>query len=862
MINNKNSSIIIIVAAVVFISLIVLSVGGYFVAEFFAYRYVNKWADKLVELDEQNKLSSSFGAAWADILKEAEMQKNVEKLSRNPRIFNENEEKENNSEFGIRNSELRNYPSLKIVGELNKIPPFTNRITINDRNGLRIAQISTDHTRIPFDSLPNNLVTAIVAAEDKTFFTNNYGFDFDSFTRAIVRAALDFPKSGKFRPKGTSTITQQVAKMLVSQLTDDGQRVVARNTDRKLQEIKIAGALRKLYTPEEIMEFYFNHCITSSFGLVGVQDIATQLWGKSVSKLSDAEAVYVSRMVKWGMNYPQKIRNQCKIDMPRIQKSFGWSDEKAAEVLTEIAQLAFAKPKQIVSENEHLIDLANIYWLKYLQKKGHLAEELPAFDILNSQSLIRMKGNLIINTTIDLPLQKTLDSLVSMRGFGTDTLDGIEKKQYYAYSIIDSKTGKLLAYSSLDKIGSRASALLSRPIPNGSAVAKPILNALMFDLDFFAPNAKFDDSKSVGDSVVWAREERQNAAYFKNSAVKNQPYKVQNSGKKLSGEHFVFDLLTSSNNILAVETLYRLNAVKPFDEDGNITDEGFALGMLFYRLGILEEMQTKFAGKEITGVQVYKEIAKIVGAKVAHIPDKTYSVALGTLELTLLEQVHLFNLFWGNSLIQNPKEQPSLFIDEIVMHAQTFHPRDIDTLVSVKLFSDLERIAPSALGMHNRLAGQYDGLSQFDIAGDYENWDDFPKSFSNLAKSGTADDIIQSYNAPKKKTNYCLWNAIIRVDFQKFGSANGIGDITIACVGEGNKENTGPADGKTMHKYLTAGLLKIGGVPQKDGFYKKYENYLRTLPEEIEELEIPDDSQTSDDSKTLQSLEEIFESGD
>lgn len=858
----------ILIITIVIFCLAILSVGAYFVGEFFAYRYVNKWADKLIELDEQGQLSSCFGAAWADILKEAEMQENLEKISKNPRLFDlrgervENIEEvddtadENNSELQPLQSEFSNYPSLKIVAELNKIPPFTSRITINDRNGLRIAQISTDHARVPFDSLPGNLITAIVAAEDKTFFTNNYGFDFNSFTRAIVRAVLDFPKTGKFRPKGTSTITQQVAKMLVSQLNDDGQRVVARNVDRKLQEIRIAGALRKLYTPEEIMEVYFNHCITSSYGLVGIQDIATQLWGKSVSYLTDAEAVYVSRMVKWGMNYPQKIRNQCRIDMPRIQKAFAWSDEKTAEVLEQIDKLAFAKPKQIVSENEHLIDLANIYWLKYLEKKGHSSEESAAFDILNSTSLVRMKGNLIINTTIDLPLQKTLDSLVATRGFGTDTINGVEKKQYYAYSIIDSKTGKMLAYSSLDKIGSRASALLSRSIPNGSAVAKPILNALMFDLEFFAPNAKFDDSKSVTDSVPWQREVRQTSAYFKNSAVKNQPYKVQNSGKKLSGEHFIFDLLTSSNNILAVETLYRLNAEKPFDENGNITDEGFALGMLFYRLGILDEMQKKYAGKSVTGVQVYKEIARIVGAKVDNIPDKTYSVALGTLELTLLEQIHLYNLFHGNKLIQNPKENPSLFIDEIILHDETFHPRDIDTVVTVRLFSDLEKIAPSALAMHNRLAGKYDGLSKFDIQGEIE-WPNLPTSYSNIAKSGTADDIIQSYNNPSKKTNYCLWNAVLRIDFGKFGSANGIGDITVACVGEGNEKNTGPADGKSMHKYLTAGLLKIGGLPQSNGFYKNYDDYLRNLPE-VED----DDEDENSDEITLQSLEEIVNSSD
>lgn len=805
----------IIIAAFALFCLAVFTTGGYFIGEILAYRYVGKWADKLIDLDERGLLSNSFGAAWKDILSDDEMQKQASEVT--------GANKNNSTKIEVIDGiVLENYPSLKIVEKLNKIPEYSNRITIRDRNGLEIAKISTDHSRIPFDSLPDNLITAVVAAEDKTFFTNNYGFDYSSFVRAILRAGMNFFKTGKFRPAGTSTITQQVAKMFVSQLDNDGKRFVSRSIDRKLQEIRIAGALRKKYSSKEIMEVYFNHCITSSYGLVGIRDITMQLWGKSLGDLSDAEAVYVSRMVKWGMNYPQKIRSQCEIDMPRIKKAFGWDDEKTARVLTEIDELAFSKTKQIVSENEHLIDLANIYWLKFLEQKGYSKDSLSQFDILNSNSLIRQKGNLTITTTIDLPLQRTLDSLISARGFGKDTIDDVEKKQYYAYGIIDSKTGKLLAYSSLDEIGSRAVSLLSLSIPNGSSTAKPILNALMFDLDIFSPDEKFDDTKDVSDDVAWAREIKDNFAYFKNSAAKGVPYKVKNSGSKFAGENFVFDLLTSSNNILALETLYRLNSQNPFDKDGNITEDGFLLGQLFYRLGILDKMQKEFAQKPVTGVRVYKEIARIAGANVDNFSDLTYSAALGTLELTLLEQIHLFNLFHENAIIQNPKEHPSLFIDEIIMRDEVLIPRKFDAIVKVRPFSDLAKIAPSALGMHNRLCGFYDGLSSFDISDD--------AVFSNIAKSGTSDDILRPFDAKNnaEKTNYCLWNAIIRVDLSKFGSVNEVTDITIACVGEGNKKYTGATDGKSMHKYITSGLLKKGGIAVKEnGFYKNYESDLR-----------------------------------
>ena len=45
--------------------------------------------------------------------------------------------------------------------------------------------------------------------------------------------------------------------------------------------------------------------------------------------------------------------------------------------------------------------------------------------------------------------------------------------QYYAYSIMDSRTGKLLAYYSKDRLGSRLACLLKYRTPNGSSTAKP-----------------------------------------------------------------------------------------------------------------------------------------------------------------------------------------------------------------------------------------------------------------------------------------------------------------------------------------------------------------------------------------------------
>ena len=93
---------------------------------------------------------------------------------------------------------------------------------------------------------------------------------------------------------------------------------------------------------------------------------------------------------------------------------------------------------------------------------------------------------------------------------------------------------------------------------------------------------------------------------------------------------------------------------------------------------------------------------------------------------------------------------------------------------------------------------------------------------SNFAKSGTTDDIMRPFNVPaysKERTCYGLWNAVIRVDLDRFGKKSGVPDIydlTVACIGECNTKFTGPADGKSLHRFLTTSLLKTGEQNQMD----------------------------------------------
>ena len=932
---------------IILLSLIALVLAGTYPAFLLARHFFNQhflhWGEKLVNLEKRGLLSKEFGAGWQDVLADEAMSEEAARIT-------EPSDKQKNQGAGsqvqiVDGIALEDYPSLSIIDRLREVRQYSSSIEIVDRLDRPVAAIKTDHLRATIDEFPPVLITALIAAEDKNFRENNLGFEFDSFVRAALRSCVEAVFTfKKMPPRGTSTITQQVAKLFISRLDENGMRRVSRSVDRKVRELRLAVAMRKLYSPDCILEVYLNHCVTSDYGMIGYKDIARGLFRKELNELSDAECIYLARMVKWGRNIRSKIVNQCRIDMPRMGKALGWSPEKQEQVLSEIGQLTFSKPKRVEGVYGPLVDLANEFWLLTLKKNGSSSEQLAQMDLINPNSLIRKKGNLKIRLTVDLPLQKELEKLVNNRGYGPDTtimdevrigskgeqvklsyvpkdtlrhirvltkaedfhepgssfITGLDvgdtvivnirykktgrneyrrstfyyqKKpvlvngQYYAYSIMDSRTGKILAYYSKDRLGSRLTCLLKNRTPNGSATVKPIMNAMNYDLGIFKPYSKWTDTVSVTDDLAWKRsleykKGKMIGVTFHNSAVKGRGYLVHNHGNIFEGCKYVFDLLASSNNILGVETVYRLN--RKIFENGEIVPDAFGLVQYFYRTGSFSRIKDSLKLSSVTGVRVFKELSRIVGVDIdstisygkrVPLSDSMYSVALGTLEMNLYEQMHLFNSLYNNDLIERPADHPSLVIDQIILNGNNVPIND--TVRRFHPFSDINNLRPTYLGLHKRLVSNpADRLGNYDIQYTADPLDSLDavrfnpdvyaidQPLSNYAKSGTTDDVIKPFNVDaesKQRTCYGLWNAVIRVDLSDLASSSepDIRDLTIACIGECNYKYTGARDGKTLHKFLTTGLLKKAGIKAPGGFFSGYEKYIRSVTPEWENCGMP-----------------------
>lgn len=146
-----------------------------------------------------------------------------------------------------------------------------------------------NRVKVPFDSLSNNVVNALIATEDERFFEHS-GIDFRALGRVLVKTVLGGNKGGG----GGSTITQQLSKLL---FTDNVSSNVLERAMQKFREWIISVQLERKYTKGEIMAMYLNKFDFLNDG-DGIQAAAEVYFGKSQSELNIEEAAMIVGMLK------------------------------------------------------------------------------------------------------------------------------------------------------------------------------------------------------------------------------------------------------------------------------------------------------------------------------------------------------------------------------------------------------------------------------------------------------------------------------------------------------------------------------------------------------------------------------------
>ncbi len=167
--------------------------------------------------------------------------------------------------------------------------PRAGEVVLLDRNGRTIArrgEVSQDSLQA--GQLPENLVDAVLAVEDRRFYSH-FGVDLIG----TGRAAMANIRAGRV-VQGGSTITQQLAKNLF--LTSD------RTYTRKAQEMMLALWLERRFTKDEILALYLNRVYFGA-GSWGAEAASRRYFGKPASELSIGEAALLAGLLKAPSRY-------------------------------------------------------------------------------------------------------------------------------------------------------------------------------------------------------------------------------------------------------------------------------------------------------------------------------------------------------------------------------------------------------------------------------------------------------------------------------------------------------------------------------------------------------------------------------
>lgn len=263
-------------------------------------------------------------------------------------------------------------------------------VTFLDRYGSEIGQRGIiQRDSVPIDEFPDHVVKAVLATEDRRFFTH-FGIDFFGLTRAMqenVRANSVV--------QGGSTITQQLAKNLF--LSNE------RTVERKVKEAFLSLWLEMNLSKKEILQLYLDRAYMGG-GTFGIAAAADFYFGKKIKDLTLAEAAMLAGLFKAPAKYAPHV------NLPAARA-------RANEVLTNMVQGGFMTEGQVLSARLHpadVIDRGNKkspdYYLDW------------AFE--EAKRVAQKSGvhSMIARTTIDMNIQAAAEESLEyhLRQYGKD----------------------------------------------------------------------------------------------------------------------------------------------------------------------------------------------------------------------------------------------------------------------------------------------------------------------------------------------------------------------------------------------------------------------------------------------------------
>lgn len=264
---------------------------------------------------------------------------------------------------------------------------------------------------VTFDEIPENLVNATVAIEDKRFWEHQ-GVDWKRTAAAVV-----YMFSGQ-SVQGGSTITQQ----LIKNITQENDVTVK----RKVLEIFEALEFTKTHSKEQTLEWYLNY-IYLGRKCYGVVTAAQTYFGKDLDELSLAECASLISITNNPSLYdpytkPENNHTRAKTVILEMYKQGYISEQERDEALDELGMVAGDPVEETDTEGFSLVT-----WLKDLVNGDDEESDEPTLTytydpekdkidiVLNHQE--ENKATSIYSWYTDAVIDQVVDDLVDKYGY-------------------------------------------------------------------------------------------------------------------------------------------------------------------------------------------------------------------------------------------------------------------------------------------------------------------------------------------------------------------------------------------------------------------------------------------------------------
>lgn len=272
---------------------------------------------------------------------------------------------------------------------------LATEVISSDGKTLGKYYVNANRTPIQYKDLPENLIKAVVATEDERFYEHS-GIDF----RGTARAVANLGRSG-----GASTITQQLAKNLFNR---GGSSNIFKRLSQKLKEWVVAVKLERQYTKEEIVTMYFN-TQDFIFNAVGIRSAARIYFGKEPKDLDLQESAILVAMLKNPRQFnPHRERSKAK-SLVRRNVVFGQMEKNG--FITEQEKDSLQKlPLKINFTPESHSDGLATYFREHL--RSYLKEWAKEHPKANGEEYNIYRDGLKVYTTIDSRMQQYAEEAV------------------------------------------------------------------------------------------------------------------------------------------------------------------------------------------------------------------------------------------------------------------------------------------------------------------------------------------------------------------------------------------------------------------------------------------------------------------